>query len=169
MVTTGCEPSHRHSPIVSHCHNDEVRDIVHLERYDRSRGENGNQFIRADALRSWRSSQGGLAESTTASTPYAMHSRRTASFEEQKQTSRPRRRPRISDDPLSTAWTANALAARHTWSRIPPSWSISVQTPEDRSHSKEYIGSGGREVLLNSKQGVRHSRLDGAYPLLYHV
>ncbi|KAJ8439984.1 hypothetical protein Cgig2_008367 [Carnegiea gigantea] len=40
----GCEPSHRHVPIVSHRHSDEVREVTRPDRDDRSRGEKRDQL-----------------------------------------------------------------------------------------------------------------------------
>ncbi|KAJ8430162.1 LOW QUALITY PROTEIN: hypothetical protein Cgig2_028048 [Carnegiea gigantea] len=40
VPTTGCELSHRHVPVVSHRHSDEVREVTHPDGNDRSWGEN---------------------------------------------------------------------------------------------------------------------------------
>ncbi|KAJ8439989.1 hypothetical protein Cgig2_022671 [Carnegiea gigantea] len=77
MPTTGCEPSHRYCPVVSHRHSDEVRESTRPDRNDQSRGGNRDQSIRADALQSRCPSQGRPTKLTTASTSYATHSRKT--------------------------------------------------------------------------------------------
>ena len=89
--TIGCGPFHRHIPGASHRHSDERRAVIHTDGNDRSRGDNRNRSIGADPIQNRRPSQGRLAKSTMASTPYAMHSRRTAWLEEQEQTSRPQK------------------------------------------------------------------------------
>ena len=88
VPTTGYEPSHRHVPIVSHRHSDEVTEAARSDRNGRPRGENRDHSIGADALQSRRPSQGRPAKSTMASTSYVTHSQHTAWFEEQEQTSR---------------------------------------------------------------------------------
>ncbi|KAJ8435904.1 hypothetical protein Cgig2_010023 [Carnegiea gigantea] len=74
----------RHTPAVSHRHSEGMRKAAHAGRNGQSRGENSDHSIGADTLDSRRPSHGWPAKSTTASTPYAMHSRRTAWCEEQE-------------------------------------------------------------------------------------
>ncbi|KAJ8449157.1 hypothetical protein Cgig2_027159 [Carnegiea gigantea] len=88
--TMGCEPSYRCIPGMSHRHNDEVREVSCSNRGRQSWREDRDQSVEADDPQSRHLSQGRPVTSTTASTLYAMHSRCTAWFEEQQQTSRPR-------------------------------------------------------------------------------
>ncbi|KAJ8434334.1 hypothetical protein Cgig2_010951 [Carnegiea gigantea] len=78
VPTTGCEPFHRHVPVVSHHHSDKVREIARLDRDGQSQGEIRDCSIAADVLQSRHPSQGRPAKSTMALMPYAMHSRCTA-------------------------------------------------------------------------------------------
>ncbi|KAJ8439995.1 hypothetical protein Cgig2_022677 [Carnegiea gigantea] len=91
IPATGCEPFHRHGRMLSHRHSEGMREALCADRNSQSRGENRDRSVGADALHNCRPRRGWPAKSTTASTPYATHSRRTAWFEEQEQTSKPRR------------------------------------------------------------------------------
>ncbi|KAJ8433281.1 hypothetical protein Cgig2_014190 [Carnegiea gigantea] len=74
VPATSYEPFHWHASVVSHRHSEGVRDAPHADRHGRSRGENRVQSIGAEALHSHRPSHGWPAKSTTALTPYVMHS-----------------------------------------------------------------------------------------------
>ncbi|KAJ8423732.1 hypothetical protein Cgig2_025308 [Carnegiea gigantea] len=71
VPTTGCEPSYRHAPVVSHCHSEGMREAPYADRNGRSRGENRDRSVGAEALHNRHLSYGRLAKSITASTPYA--------------------------------------------------------------------------------------------------
>ena len=40
VPNTGNEPSHKHVPVISHCHGEVAREAACLDGIDRSRGEN---------------------------------------------------------------------------------------------------------------------------------
>ncbi|KAJ8435768.1 hypothetical protein Cgig2_019187 [Carnegiea gigantea] len=82
VSTMGCESSHRHTPAESLRRSDEVRETARPERdgrsyernHGRSTGGNVQQVIQAHQAR--QGAQERLANSATASTPYATHSRK---------------------------------------------------------------------------------------------
>ncbi|KAJ8437186.1 hypothetical protein Cgig2_007536 [Carnegiea gigantea] len=84
----GCEQSHMHALVRSHHHSDAEREVARPNKDGRPRGENRDRSVGVDALPSRRPSQGWRAKLTTASMPYTMQFRRSASFEEQEQTSK---------------------------------------------------------------------------------
>ncbi|KAJ8421461.1 hypothetical protein Cgig2_006242 [Carnegiea gigantea] len=79
----GCEPSHKHAPMASHHHREGMREAPHDGRNGRSRAENRDRSVRAEALPSHCPSNGRPVKLTTASMPHATHSQRTTWFEEQ--------------------------------------------------------------------------------------
>ncbi|KAJ8436376.1 hypothetical protein Cgig2_032197 [Carnegiea gigantea] len=89
--TAGCEPSHRQVHILSP-HSMEREWEVSRSNWGGRHYSNHHDRHTATAVRlSCRPFRGQMAKSTTASTPYATHSRPTAWLEEQEQTSKPRR------------------------------------------------------------------------------
>ncbi|KAJ8426727.1 hypothetical protein Cgig2_011548 [Carnegiea gigantea] len=68
VPSTGYEPSHRHALVRSHHHSDELREVVHPDKEERSHGENCEQSIGVDALQSRHLNLGRPAKLTTAST-----------------------------------------------------------------------------------------------------
>ncbi|KAJ8419480.1 hypothetical protein Cgig2_006638 [Carnegiea gigantea] len=77
VPTMGSEPSHMHDPVASHRHNERVQEAPHVNEDRRSR-EVPRHSIRAKAHLNHHTSYGRPAKLTTASTPYATHSRQTA-------------------------------------------------------------------------------------------
>ncbi|KAJ8419709.1 hypothetical protein Cgig2_012096 [Carnegiea gigantea] len=91
MPTDGCEPSHRHHPVASPRHSERMQEAPRVGGDRQSQEEHRGRSIGAHAYPNHLSSHRRPAKSTTASTPYETHSRQTAWFEEQEQTSCPRR------------------------------------------------------------------------------
>ena len=89
VPTMGCQPSHRHNPVMSHHHSERLREAPHANSDRQTRRQNQDCSIGFNAHHSHRPSYGGPARSTTTSTPYATHSRITAWSEELERTSRP--------------------------------------------------------------------------------
>jgi len=88
--TVGYKPFHRHALASSHHCSDEVREMACPEKDGRSRDENRDWSIGVDAPSNHRLNPARPGKSTTASAPYATHSRHTAWFQKQEQTSKPR-------------------------------------------------------------------------------
>ncbi|KAJ8427828.1 hypothetical protein Cgig2_001639 [Carnegiea gigantea] len=82
VPAAGCEPFYRHAPVASHHHSGGRREAPCADRNDRSRAKNCDSSVGAKALHSHRPSHGRPVRSTTASTPYATHSRRSSWFED---------------------------------------------------------------------------------------
>ncbi|KAJ8426852.1 LOW QUALITY PROTEIN: hypothetical protein Cgig2_006527 [Carnegiea gigantea] len=108
VPTTSYEPSHRNDPAVSHRHNEGRGEAPQANRDRRSREENRDRSIGANAHHSHRPSHGQPVKSTMALMPHATHSGRTAWFEEQEQTSRPQGKSVNVDGPQCT-WRPRVL------------------------------------------------------------
>ncbi|KAJ8440228.1 hypothetical protein Cgig2_023993 [Carnegiea gigantea] len=91
VPTGGCKPSCRCDPATSPRRSERVQEAPLGGGDQRSRQDNYDRSIGANAYLNHRSSHGCLAKSTAASTPYATQSRRIAWFEDQEQTSGPQR------------------------------------------------------------------------------
>ncbi|KAJ8429301.1 LOW QUALITY PROTEIN: hypothetical protein Cgig2_027670 [Carnegiea gigantea] len=100
VPTRACEPSHRHSLMVSHRDSEGIRKAPHTDRNGRSRGENRDQSVGVGALHSHCPIHRRSARSTTVWTLHATHSRETIWFEEQ--TSRPRGEASITTNPKAS-------------------------------------------------------------------
>jgi len=86
-----CQPSRRRDPVASPRCNERVQEASRVDGDRQSREENRDHSIGANAYPNCRPGYKRLTKSTPTSVSYATHSRRTAWFEEQEQTSRPRR------------------------------------------------------------------------------
>jgi len=75
ISATGYEPSYRNDPMVSHRHSKGNREVPQANRDRRSREDNRGRFIEANAHHSHCPSHRRPTKSTTASMPYATHSR----------------------------------------------------------------------------------------------
>ena len=91
VPTTTCTPSHWLTRVSSPRHTDRDCKASQSNRNGRPRTGNHDWLPAATTRPSSWPDQGQSAKYTTTSTPYATHSRRTAWFEEQEQTSKPRR------------------------------------------------------------------------------
>ncbi|KAJ8432365.1 hypothetical protein Cgig2_014984 [Carnegiea gigantea] len=88
VPTTGCEPSHRQDRVSSPRQIERERETSRSNCSGRSHTKQYYRHVTARS--SGRPIPGETAKSTTTSTPYATHSRRTAWLDEQEQTSKPR-------------------------------------------------------------------------------
>ncbi|KAJ8424932.1 LOW QUALITY PROTEIN: hypothetical protein Cgig2_027945 [Carnegiea gigantea] len=90
VPTAGCEPSHRQVRIPSSHSAEREREASRSNQGGRPYSGHYDRHMATAIRPSGCLIQGQTTKSTTASTPYATHSRQTAWVEEQEQTSKPR-------------------------------------------------------------------------------